>query len=64
MKENSRIKLKLKRKSLGFNQKDVAALLGLSLSTYKSYEQGTRTPKINTFQKIAEILECKIDDLI
>lgn len=57
-------KLKAKRKEKGYTREDIAALLGISKFTYRSYEQGDRQIKIDKLKAISKILECTIDELI
>ena len=49
-------RIKLLRKKRGYNQKELANLLGKSLPTIKKYESGERNPKPDQLQKIAEAL--------
>ncbi len=46
------------------NQSDMAALLGLSISTYGAYEEGRAEPKLENIKKIADFFGISIDELI
>lgn len=48
----------------GIKQKDMAGMLGVSVSTYSNYENGYREPSMDIIEKAAKILEVKIDELI
>lgn len=48
--------LKEKRKELGFTQESFAKQVGISKTTYSSYEQGHRNPSVGTAQKMAKVL--------
>lgn len=50
------IKLKRFRLSKGLDQKQFAELLGLSVASIASYEQGLRMPKQSTMNKMHEVL--------
>lgn len=50
------IKFKRFRLSKGLEQKQLAELLGLSVASIASYEQGLRMPKQSTMNKMQEIL--------
>lgn len=54
-------KLRLKR---GLTSKELAAKVGLSVSSINAYEQEIRKPSYDNLNKIATVLKCKVDDLI
>lgn len=51
------------RKEKGVSQKQLAERLGTSPQNLAQYENGKRTPKIDTLRKIAAALECKVSDI-
>ncbi|BAK94159.1 helix-turn-helix domain-containing protein [Tetragenococcus halophilus] len=55
-KVNSRIWLKTLRKKSGYTQEELAEKLGMPKTTYSSYEQGHRTPSVETCKVIADEL--------
>jgi transcriptional regulator with XRE-family HTH domain len=57
-------KLKLVRQAKGFTQEEVAEKLGISASTYGDIERGDRDPKLSKLQKIADVLEVSLLDLL
>jgi transcriptional regulator with XRE-family HTH domain len=57
-------KLKLVRQAKGLTQEDVAEKLGISASTYGDIERGDRDPKLSKLQKIADILEIGLTELL
>lgn len=57
-------KIKFFRKKNCFTQEEVAIILKIPLTTYRSYEQGKRVPKIDTLERIAKLYRCAIEDLI
>jgi transcriptional regulator with XRE-family HTH domain len=56
--------LKVFRKSKNLTQLELAEKVGCSKIMISSIEQGVRTGTIELLKKIAEVLDCKIDDLI
>ncbi len=52
------------RRNLGLTQREAANKLGIPVSTYSNYENGNRTPNMDTLCKIAEGFEIDIDQLI
>ncbi len=57
-------RIKSLRKEKGWSQREMAAQLGLSYSTYSNYENNYRTPDTVTLQKIASILGVELWDLL
>jgi repressor LexA len=57
-------KVKLVLKSKGVSQVFLAEKLGVSYNTVSSYSNNKRQPSLDTFFKIAEILDVKVKDLI
>lgn len=53
-------RIKSIRKKKGFTQKQLAEKTGLSIASIQGYEQGKYKPKVETLQKIAEVLETDI----
>lgn len=48
----------------GFSQNELARLVGLTGSAISQYESGKRKPNIDMLKKIAQVLNCTVDDLI
>lgn len=57
-------KMKQIRESKGLGQKEVAALLGMSVRRYGSYERGERTLSLDVAAQIADVLDVTIDELM
>ncbi|MBF7128346.1 helix-turn-helix transcriptional regulator [Pediococcus pentosaceus] len=51
--------LKDYRDHFNYTQSDIAELLGVAVTTYASYEQGYRTPKVTSAKRYAD--KMKID---
>ena len=56
--------LKNLRNSKGLSQKEIAEKLFISQQGYAKYEVGTSTPNPEMLSKIADILNCNVEDLI
>ena len=60
-------RLKSERKSKGYSQRKMAALLGITQGTYTHYEligkETGREPPLEMIKKIADILDVSIDYL-
>ena len=52
------------RKGKGLTQEEAAEMAGLSVSYYRQIELGNKTPKLQTFITIAEVLETPTDKLL
>lgn len=57
-------KLRELRVARGVPQYVVAKAIGVAHCTYNCYENGTRTPDINTTAKIAKYYGVKMDDIV
>lgn len=58
-------KIKSLRKSKGMNQQELAAIVGVSHRTIRSWEVEGRYPKQNNlYQKLADALECDVSYLM
>ena len=57
-------RLKKIRTQRNFRQKDIAAAVGVSVSTYSLYETGSRTPSIHKLAQIAQALRVSTDELL
>ncbi len=55
------IDLKVLRKSCGFTQTELAKKLGITQQQYSRYENYKMKIKLDTFLKIVEICNCKIE---
>lgn len=57
-------KIRLIREAKGFTQEQVAEQLGVSPTAYGDIERGDNDPKLSKLQKIAEILEIPLSELV
>lgn len=57
-------KIRLIRETKGFTQEQVAEKLGVSPSAYGDIERGENDPKLSKLQKIAEIFEVQLSELV
>lgn len=56
--------IKKQRNSIQMTQKQLADLCGMADSAIRKYESGRIVPKVQTLEKIAKALNCKLSDLI
>lgn len=56
--------IRAKRKEKNMTQKELAGKVGLTASTITKYEKGLLEPNIETLNKIADVLNVTINDLI
>jgi transcriptional regulator with XRE-family HTH domain len=56
--------LRIKRKEKKWNAEELAAKVGCSAQMIYLIERGEANPSLELLKKIAEVLECKIDDLL
>lgn len=56
-------KLKRVRQSRKLTQYKVSQLTGMSIDTYRDYEQGRVTPSVPRLFMLADMLGCALDDL-
>lgn len=56
--------LKSIRKKRGYSQEQAARDLGVSINTYRNWEQLKNSPKADMLRKIADYLSVPIDDLV
>lgn len=52
------------RKRLGFTQQSLADKADLHKVTIANYERGAQDPSLDTAKKLAQILNCMVDDLL
>ena len=52
------------RRAKGFSQQDMADKLNVNLSTYRKWEQDTGLITFRNGEKIAQIIEVPIDEII
>lgn len=57
-------KIRLIREAKGLTQEQVAEQLGVSPTAYGDIERGDNDPKLSKLQKIAEILEISLSELV
>ena len=55
--------LKKYRKKMGYTQREIAEQLYISQQAYAKYEIGTSSPNPETLAKIANILQCSMEEL-
>lgn len=58
------IRLNQTRKEKGYTAQQMADKLTISLSTYRKYESGHRSPNLEMLSNIADILEVSADYLL
>ena len=56
--------IKAKRIGMNLTQEKLGDLIGVSNTTVSMWETGEAVPRAKTLIKLAEILGCKIDDLL
>ena len=56
--------IKKMREKRNLTQKQLAELLGVKQSHVSRWEAGTFKPNATTLKKLAEVLNCQIDDLV
>ncbi len=56
--------IKLLRKRLGKSQEEMAAILGLTRSSYSGYENGVADPGLNTLIQISDFYKVPLDNLL
>lgn len=57
-------KIYIFRKRSGFSRKQLAQMLGVSVSTISNYENGVTLPDSRTLAAISSILEINIDNML
>lgn len=58
------LRLEEARKQKGWNQAELAKRVGLSQVAIWKFESGKANPSFETLIKLANVLECQIDDLV
>ena len=53
-----------KRKRVGLSQADLAKKMGISQPAVAQWENGVSRPNISLLSKLAEVLECTVDELL
>lgn len=56
-------KIKVRLAELDIKQQDLSEKLGVTKQTMSAWVNGRSTPTLETAFKIANVLECKVDDL-
>ena len=49
---------------MNLTQEELASRIGVKSNTISQYELGKRNPNVQMLKKIAEVLNCTVDDLI
>jgi transcriptional regulator with XRE-family HTH domain len=57
-------KIKVMRIKRGLTQKQLADRLGVKQQNVSDWERGERSPSVKNLKKLADVLNCRIDDLI
>lgn len=57
------LELKINRIRKGLTQADLAQKVGVSQNTISMYESGLRYPKKSTIEKLAQVLNCQIEEI-
>lgn len=52
------------RKQRKMSQIELAEAIGVRQSTISAYENGTRSPMVSTFARIADVLGVSMDELV
>lgn len=58
------LKLTIKRKEARMTICELAKKVGLNYNTISQYEIGVHKPRLENIQKIAEALDCEINDIV
>jgi transcriptional regulator with XRE-family HTH domain len=64
IKGGENIKIKAIREKRGLTQKQLADRLGVKQQNISDWERGERSPSVKNLKKLAEVLNCQIDDLV
>ena len=59
-----KLNLKTKRQEKKLTQEQVARMCGITQCSYSYYEIGKRQPKPLMLKKIANVLNCTVDELL
>lgn len=54
--------IKSYRVKMGYTQENMAEILGVTRKTYNDYEIKPEKVKLETYKKIANVLNCKLSD--
>lgn len=63
-KEECGINIRKMRKEKGLTQEELAEKIGVKQGAISQFECGVIQPSVNTLVKIANVLDCSVDDLI
>ena len=58
------MEIKRKREEKGLSKKEFAELVGVTERAIYHYENGQREPKASILKKMAQVLKCRMEDLI
>lgn len=58
------LQLEKVRKRKGINQGELARMVGCSQASICKFESGEMKPSFDTLVKLAQVLECSLDDLV
>ncbi len=57
-------KIEKKRTEQGLSRQQLAESVGVTYEAIMHYEHGNREPKSSILKKIAQVLKCRMEDLI
>ncbi len=63
-KYNEMLKLKFRRIEKNLTQSELAEKVGVESNTISYYETGWRFPRRDILEKLSQVLECEIADII
>jgi transcriptional regulator with XRE-family HTH domain len=56
--------IRIERKSNSLTQRQLADKVGVNVNSVRAWENGLNNPTEEHLKKIAEVLECSVDDLL
>ena len=57
-------KIERRRKEKALSRKELAEKVGVTPESIRHYEQNIREPKASVLKELAQVLECRMEDLI
>ena len=57
-------KIEKRRKEKALSRKELAEKVGVTPESIRHYEQNIREPKASILKELAQVLECRMEDLI
>lgn len=62
--KTTKTKIQLRREEKGYSQTQLAALVGVTPEIIQAWEEGQRLEELKQFFELAQVLNCKVDDLM